>query len=244
MSNLTTLTRLGFYGILSSISLLPARAQHYRHVALWTRLTPSVDVSKRLTLSADFYFRQQNDPRNSRFNLIDAPLTRAVRVGATYRIGNWALYLSPLTLFRSYAPLGKPADYAKPPNREYRVVLTGEWGRLLTRRLALRLRSGYEFRHFRETGNAGRLRFRALVRYGLPRHYFTTAWNETLLLAPPHLPNGWHALDINRSALSLGRDLTKHLTVEGGYQFSYRQRRTLTEVDEEHALSLALFVKW
>lgn len=133
--------------------------------------------------------------------------------------------------------LGKEADFDRKPIPEIRLTGLVEYTYPAAPHLSLRARAAYEYRYFFESGDAGRFRGRLLARYTLSRRHYLTLWDEWLLMAPPNLvaPN---VFDIHRASLLYGYSLGKHATLEGGYQFSHRQRKSLSEWDNEHALVL------
>jgi len=108
---------------------------------------------------------------------------------------------------------------------------------------SIRVRGGYEYRRFADATVTGRARFRVLLRRELSPKLYASLWNETLFPVPPNV--AVHQLyEINRTNLAIGRSLNKQFILEAGYQFSHRQRRTLTEFDEEHALTVTGFYRF
>ncbi|GAA4407729.1 hypothetical protein GCM10023187_28720 [Nibrella viscosa] len=216
-------------------------AQHYSHTAIWLRLAPSWTISKSVLISGDFHYRRQSDPDHL-LNPVYAPLTKAGRLGLTYRYGSWSLQLNPLMYFQSYPALGTTADFSRPVNKEFRMSALLEWNLPVSRQMDVRLRGGYEYRLFANGTTAGRMRFRLMTRHQLSELYYFYVWNETLLAGPPNW-NRFHPFEINRTALNLGYTISEHVSCEGGYQFSHRRRKSLIEFDEEHALLLTVFLR-
>ena len=141
--------------------------------------------------------------------------------------------------------MGSAADLKRTPVPEWRPSAFAEWTLDLPAASALRLRAGYEYRIFTTPGVAdlGRLRFRAAWRKGLGQYAYGQIWNETLLYAPPNTPASGHLFDLNRTNVSAGYVLSNISTVEVGYQFTHRERRSLVEFDDEHALAVTLYLR-
>ncbi len=237
---------LVFSGLVGFPAGVSAQSQHYVHTALWTRLAPSVTIGKHWLLIGDVYYRRQNDLHKGLANLLNAPLVEGVRLGVTYRTGRWSYQLVPLVFFNNHQQLGKDPDFTRPTNPEVRAQSAVEWTYPLTPKTSVSLRGSYEYRHFLTEGvtNLGRLRFRALVRRRLSEQVYLLGWNETLWYAPPNLPNGaTKPFDTNRTYLNLGYTISRQVALEGGYQFSHRRRRSLTEYDEEHALTITMLLR-
>lgn len=226
-----------FFSLFVSVT----QGQHYGHKALWTRLAPSLTINKHWSAQGEFHYRRQSDLFVNPNNPLGAPLTTAYRVGFTYRTGQWAISCWPLAWFHSNPTLGKPADYAKPIVHEFRPSILAEWTLPLATNHSLRLRGGYEYRDYLSAPPGGRWRFRFMSRHRLTDKLYGYIWNETLWTgAPADAQN--HYFEINRTNVSLGYSLHKHLTIEGGYQFTHRQRKTLVEFDEEHAMVFTVMV--
>ena len=223
---------------------LPTQGQQYVHSSVWLRFAPTWEITPHWSLTADLWYRRQNDLHTSLFNPLTAPLlSPSGRVGISYRTEHWAYTLFPICVFQSYPALGKEADYERPRVREFRPSFLIEWSQVLPRRFSMRMRGGYEYRRFAGVPATGRARFRVLFRRNLPNKTYLSLWNETLL--PVALTIAVRRFyEISRTNLAIGRSLTKHLTLEAGYQFSYRQRRTLIEFDEEHALTVTGFYRF
>lgn len=218
--------------------------QHYTRTALWTRFAPTWTINPHWALTADVWYRRQSDFHKSALNPMSARLLQpSGRVGVSYRTKHWAFTLFPISVFRSYPALGKEADYSRPRSNEFRPSMLVEWSQTLPKEFSVRVRGGYEYRRFADATVLGRSRFRVLVRKELGENAYVSLWNETL---SPFAPNVVvrQLFELNRSNLAAGRSLTQHVSVEAGYQFTHRQRRTLIEFDEEHALTLTVFYRY
>ena len=211
------------------------------HKAFWARLAPSYSVNNHWLLQGEFHYRTQNDLFVHRNNPFSGPLANAFRVGTTYRTGQWTFTLWVLSWFNSNPQLGKPADYTKPIVHEFRPSVLAEWTLPMAQNYWLRLRGGYDYRQYSDSPAGGRWRFRVMLRQRLTDKLYGFLWNETLWTGFPADASN-HYFEINRSNVSLGYSIQKHLTIEGGYQFSHRQRKSLVEFDEEHALVIAVLV--
>lgn len=224
---------------------LPVHAQTYRHTTVWTRLAPTYTLNDKWSLLADLYYRRQSHPDHNLNNPFDSPLLYAGRIGASYRTEHWQYILFPAVFFYSYPALGTTSDLKREPVPEWRPSALAEWTLERPDKWSLRLRGGYEYRIFTTPGLAdlGRMRFRALWRQGLGPNSYAQLWNETLLSAPPNLPASGHLFDTNRTNLAVGYALSNTSTLEIGYQYTHRQRRSLIEFDAEHALTLTLYLK-
>jgi hypothetical protein len=165
------------------------------------------------------------------------------RLGITYRTKHWAFTAYPVAIYQSFPTLGKESDYSRPRTREFRPQAFVEWTQAMAHQFSVRVRAGYEFRKFPNVPVTGRARFRLFLRKELPNRTYTSLWNETLSPVAPNVAVR-QLYEINRTNLALGRAFTKHLTLEAGYQFTYRQRRSLIEYDEEHALTLTGFFRF
>ncbi|MBO0930936.1 DUF2490 domain-containing protein [Fibrella aquatilis] len=227
------------------IGPLVTRAQTYRHSAIWLRLAPTYSLTTHWSLLGDLYYRRQSNPDQSLLNALDAPLVLAGRLGVSYRTKHWLYSVYPVSHFYTYPALGNTADLKRPPVAEWRPTLMAEWTLDMPHKSALRLRTGYEYRIFNspDLPNIGRFRARALWRRGIGQHSYGQLWNETLFYAPPLLPGMSNVFDLNRTNLALGHAFSNWSTVEIGYQFTHRQRRSQIEFDNEHALTLTLFLK-
>ncbi|MBO0949449.1 DUF2490 domain-containing protein [Fibrella forsythiae] len=221
------------------------RAQTYRHTAVWTRIAPSYSLSKNWTLLSDLYFRRQSNPNQGPAHLLDSPLVWAGRVGASYRTKHWQYSLFPAVYFYTYPALGTAADLKRTPVPEWRPTAMAEWTLDVPHKSIIRLRVGYEYRLYTpsEPADVGRLRFRALWRRTIGNRAYGQVWNESLVAAPPNFEANGNRFEINRTNLSAGYALSNISTVEVGYQFTHRQRRSLVEFDDEHALTLTLYLK-
>jgi len=222
----------------------PAIGQHYVHSSVWLRFAPTWEINEHWNLTADFWYRRQNDLHGSLLNPLTAPLlSPSGRVGINYRTKHWSYTLFPIALYQSHAALGKEADYTRPRTREFRPHALIEWSQALPHQFSIRLRGGYEYRRFAGVRATGRARFRALLRRELSDKTYLSLWNETLLPIAPNVAVQ-QLYETNRTNLAIGRSLSEHLTLEAGYQFSHRQRRTFTEFDEEHALTVTAFCRF
>ncbi len=222
-----------------------ARAQTYRHTAVWVRLAPTYTLNENWNLVGDLYSRRQNHPEHRLANPFDSPLLWAGRVGVAYRTTHWQYTLFPAVFFYTYPTLGNVSDLKRPPVPEWRPSALAEWTLELPHNSTLRLRAGYEYRVFTTPGltDLGRMRFRAAWRQRISGSAYGQIWNETLLSAPPNLPASGNLFEINRTNLAAGYALSNVATVELGYQFTHRQRRSLTEFDDEHALTATLYLQ-
>jgi Protein of unknown function (DUF2490) len=221
-------------------------AQTYRHTAVWLRLAPTYSLTNHWSLQGDLYYRRQSHPEHELLNALDSPLLLAGRVGVGYRTKHWLYTVYPASYFYTYPSLGNAADLRRAPVPEWRPSVLAEWTLDMNRKSVLRLRAGYEYRIFPnpDLPNIGRFRARAALRYGLGFHGYAQLWNETLFAAPPYLPNASNLFEINRTNLAAGCALSNRSTVEVGYQLTHRQRRSQIEFDDEHALTLTLFMKF
>lgn len=234
----TSLLWLLFSGTLTTVN-----AQTYPHTALWLRMAPSYAVNDQWTFHADLLYRRQSSVVHGLLNPFDSPLLMAGRLGLLFRKKCWTYALFPMVYFHSYPALGKPADLERPPVPEWRPYVQAEWAAPLPHLSTLRLRAIYEYRLYPnpELPNVGRFRARVAYRRGLGLRTYTQLWNETLLGAPPNLPTNGHLFEINRTNLSVGYVVSNISTLEIGYQLTHRQRRSLIEFDDEHALTATLF---
>lgn len=229
---------------LFALFCFPTVGQHYVHSTIWLRLAPSWEINEHWSLTSDFWYRRQNDLHNGLHNPVAAPLlSPSGRVGLAYRTEHWAFTLYPVCVFRSHPALGKEADYTRPRTQEFRPHLLVEWSQDLPRQFSVRVRGGYEYRLFPGVPATGRGRFRVLLRRELSDQTYLSLWNETLIPVPPNIAVR-QLYETNRTNFAIGRSLTEHLTLEAGYQFSYRQRRTLVEFDEEHAITVTAFCRF
>lgn len=223
---------------------MPTLGQHYVHTALWLRLAPSVELNENWAILSDVWYRRQNDRHESGWNPLSAPsLNPSGRIGLTYRTDHWAFIAYPAAIYQSFPTLGKEADYSRPRTREFRPQIFVEWTRDMAHQFSVRIRGGYEYRKFPNAPASGRARLRLMVRKELSEQIYTSLWNETLSPVAPNVAVR-QLYEINRTNLALGRAITEHLTLEAGYQFTYRQRRSLIEYDEEHALVLTAFLRF
>ena len=220
-------------------------AQTYRHTAIWLRLAPTYSLDKHWTITSDLYYRRQSEPERDLPNPLSSPLLVAGRVGAGYRTKHWLYTLYPISHFYTYPALGNAADFRRPPVPEWRPSILAEWTLEMPHKRALRLRAGYEYRIFpnHDLPDIGRFRARAALRGSVGVHGYAQVWNETLLYAPPYLPGLTNLFEINRTNLAAGYAFSNQLAVEVGYQFTHRQRRSQVEFDNEHALTMTLFLK-
>jgi hypothetical protein len=228
---------------LALLLALRTSAQTYLHTALWLRIAPSYGLSERWSLQSDVLYRRQSHPEHTILNLTNSPQLHAGRVGLSYRTPRWVYTLWPVVYFHSYPSLGNAADLRRAPVPEWRPSVLAEYTYPLPHHMALRLRAGYEYRMFTspDLPTTGRFRARALLRRDLNAHTYLQFWNETLLTAPPNVPADGHVFELNRSNIAIGYAVTNRTTLEFGYQFTHRQRRTLIEFDAEHALCVTLF---
>jgi hypothetical protein len=240
---------MGYFSLRRSVLLItllyagPASAQTYLHAALWLRYAPSYALNDHWTLQGDLLYRRQSHPQHNLFNPLDSPMLLAGRVGISYRTAHWGYTLFPVVYFHSYPTLGNITDLSRPPVPEWRPSLLAEYTTNLSQTTTMRLRAGYEYRLFTNPSlpNTGRFRARALLRRELGKHTYGQLWNETLLTAPPNVPANGHIFELNRTNMAIGYVLSSCITLEMGYQFTHRQRRTLIEFDAEHALTVTVF---
>jgi len=242
MRHYFTLTAVSFPLLFLGFS---ARAQTYRHTAVWLRMAASYTISKQWGVVGDLYYRRQSHPDHGLSKPLDSPLLWAGRLGISYRTTHWQYSFLPLVFYHSYPALGNAADLKRAPVPEWRPSVFAEWTLDLPSTSVLRLRAGYEYRLFTMPGIAdlGRLRFRAAWRKGLGRDAYGQLSNETLLYAPPNTPASGHLFDQNRTNVAAGYVLSNISTVEVGYQFTHRERRSIVEFDDEHALTVTLYLK-
>jgi len=233
-----------FCVILFFLSSLTTVGQHYTHSSVWLRFAPTLEINKRWSLTADLWYRRQNALHGSKFNPLASPLLApSGRIGINYRTKHWSFALFPVSIFRAHPVLGKEADYSRPRTTEFRPSMLVEWSQAMPHQFSIRMRGGYEYRRFADATVTGRARFRVLLRRELSPKLYASLWNETLFPVPPNV--AVHQLyEINRTNLAIGRSLNKQFILEAGYQFSHRQRRTLTEFDEEHALTVTGFYRF
>ncbi len=223
---------------------IPTAGQHYVHSSVWLRFAPTWEINEHWNLTADYWYRRQNDLHGSLFNPLAAPLlSPSGRVGINYRTKHWSYILFPICLYQSHPVLGKEADYSRPRTREFRPHALIEWSQELPQQFSIRLRGGYEYRRFPGVPATGRVRFRVLLRRELSDKAYFSLWNETLLPVAPNIIVR-QLYETNRTNLAIGRSLNEHLALEAGYQFSHRQRRTLIEFDEEHTLTVTAFCRF
>jgi hypothetical protein len=229
--------------VFTFLGIQQATAQTYLHTALWIRYAPTYALSTHWMLQGDLHYRRQSHPERNAVNPFGSPLLLGGRVGIGYRTRYWAYTLFPIMYFHSYPLLGSTADLRRPPVPEWRPTALAEYTTALPHRMALRLRAGYEYRLFTnpDLPTTGRFRARALLRHELGRQTYGQLWNETLLTAPPNVPASGHVFELNRTNIAIGYVFSPHTTLEMGYQFTHRQRRSLTEFDAEHALTVTLF---
>lgn len=243
------MTRLVTCFLLASFSLVGMPigwAQTYRHTAIWLRLAPTYSLNEHWSLMGDLYYRRQSNPEHDLLNAFYSPLLLAGRAGVGYRTQHWLYTLYPVSHFYTYPALGNAADLLRAPVPEWRPSVLAEWTLEMPHNSAIRLRAGYEYRIFPNSDlhDIGRCRARALWRHGIGQHGYAQVWNETLLYAPPYLPGLTNLFEINRTNLAAGYALSNRSTVEAGYQFTHRQRRSQIEFDDEHALTMTLFLKF
>lgn len=227
------------------ISPQPVWAQTYSHTAVWVRLAPTYSLTKHWSLLGDLYYRRQSNPEHDLLNPLSSPLLLAGRIGVGYRTTHWLYTLYPLSHFYTYPALGNASDLRRPPVPEWRPSVLAEWTMEFPHKSALRLRAGYEYRLFTspDLPTLGRFRARAAWRQGIGTHGYAQLWNETLISAPPLQTSTSNVFEINRTNLSTGYTLSNLSTVEVGYQFTHRQRRSQIEFDNEHALVLTLYLR-
>ena len=232
-------------GFLLAFLALSANAQTYQHTAIWLRLAPTYTLDENWSVVGDMFYRRQSHPDHGLINPFDSPLLWAGRAGIAYRTKQGQYTLYPAVFFYSSPSLGNTSDLKRAVVPEWRPSALAEWTVDLSGKSALRLRAGYEYRIFTTPGltDLGRMRFRAAWRQGIGRSAYGQIWNETLLSAPPNLPASGNLFDINRSNAAAGFALSNISTLEVGYQFTHRQRRSLIEFDDDHALTITLFLK-
>ena len=146
--------------------------------------------------------------------------------------------------FNSYPTLGNDSDFERPPVRELRPSLYAEWSQNLSKSLSIRVRGGYEYRSFLLNPAVGRVRLRTMLRYDVSPRVYSYVWQEIMTAAPPRASTNPQAIEINRVNLMIGINLNQQFALEAGYQFTRRQRRTLIEFDEEHALLLTAIMRF
>ncbi|MBO0937928.1 DUF2490 domain-containing protein [Fibrella sp. HMF5335] len=220
-------------------------AQTYSHTAVWLRLAPTYSFTTHWSALTDLYYRRQSHPDYGLLNPLHSPLLLAGRIGIGYRSKRWLYTVYPVSYFYTNPALANASDLRRAPVAEWRPSVLAEWTLDMPRRSALRLRAGYEYRLFTnpDLADIGRFRARAAWRQGIGPHAYGQLWNETLLYAPPYATSTNNLFEINRTNLAVGYAISNLATVEVGYQFTHRQRRSQVEFDEEHALTLTLFTK-
>ncbi len=233
------------FGVLLATTSLTATAQTYPHSSLWLRVTPNYKLSSRWSILGDLHYRRQSSPEHGLIYPLAAPLLGAGRLAVIYNTRHWQYFLFPVVYFSSYPLLGTAADLTRPPATEWRPTALAEWTTTPTKKTTLRLRVGYEYRIFTAPAPElrGRVRFRALWRLATGQRTYAQCWNETLLAAPPNAPNLNALFDLNRTNLAVGYAVSNTTTLEMGYQYTHRQRRSLVEFDQEHALTLTWFLR-
>ena len=222
-----------------------SQAQTYPHSAVWLRLAPSYTLTNHWSLLADLYYRRQSSPDHNLLDALSAPLVMAGRVGVSYRTKHWLYSVYPASHFYTYPALGNAADLKRLPVPEWRPTVMAEWTLEMPHKSGLRLRASYEYRLFNspDLPTIGRFRARAVWRRSIRQHSYGQVANETLCYAPPFPTGLTNLFDINRTNLAVGHAFSNWSTVEIGYQFTHRQRRSQVEFDHEHALTLTLYLK-
>ena len=226
-------------------ALSASQAQTYQHSAVWLRIAPTYTLTNHWSLLGDGYYRRQSSPDHDLLNALSAPLVMAGRVGVSYRTKHWLYSVYPMSHFYTYPTLSTTADLKRPPAPEWRPTVMAEWTLDMPQKSALRLRASYEYRIFNspDLPTMGRFRARAVWRRGISQRSYGQISNETLFYAPPLLPDLSNLFEVNRTNLSVGHTVSNWSTVEVGYQFTHRQRRSQVEFDHEHALTMTLYLK-
>lgn len=220
-----------------------ARAQHYPHVTLWTRLGLVKRWSPRWETALDLNYRRQSDPHVSALVPVSAPLLTGTRLWVNYRPSErLVLQVNPLTYFASNQLLGREEDYQVGQNREWRLAVGAEFSQRLGPRWLLRERVQDELRFLRSNQDRpiSRARFRVMARYDLAPKWGLNLFDELFLHVPPQRNHEPVGLSQNWLGVLFVHALTPRLNLEIGYTYVLTRRRSLIEFDDQHALNLGL----
>lgn len=218
-----------------------AYGQRYTHFTLWSRVQVKKEFNDRWDVFGEFHYRRQSNYHHGRYNLLDSPFLNAVRLVGSYHTGAWTFQLNP-SFFYSHSLLGREEDFNVPAGGEWRFAAYAEW-ECAWNRLTLRLRPGYEYRLLERNGYVptGRARFRVQGRYAVGERA------EWVLSTEPMLNVGPNAVPVpfnqNQAYTGLDLDLLDWLGLEVGYLYVFRQRRTVVEFDNEHALNVQVKIQ-
>lgn len=218
-----------------------ARGQHYRHFTLWSRVQVKKEFNDRWDLASEFHYRRQSNYRHGQYNFLDSPFLNAVRLIGSHHAGAWTFQLNP-SFFYSHSLLGREEDFNVPAGGEWRLAAYAEWERT-RQRFTLRVRPGYEYRLLERNDYAptGRARLRVQGRCAVGERA------EWVLSTEPMLNVGPNAVPVpfnqNQAYTGLDLDLLDWLGLEVGYLYVFRQRRTVVEFDNEHALNVQLKIQ-
>lgn len=214
------------------------QAQSYSHFTLWSRFLISKQFNEKLTVSAEYLYRRQNNYLVSKSNIFENPLLNCGRITFSYRIKKWQYSLSP-SYWRSNQLLGSEADFQRTVNPEIRLMAGVEYFDEKPKR-QFQWRTQYEYRIFTDR-ITGRFRTRALERFMLNKdNDFVLSAEPLFGVMPNYNPKLFEQVQV--SAILL-HQFTKHLESELGYRYVFRQRRSTPEIDHENALVAGLFVR-
>jgi Protein of unknown function (DUF2490) len=215
------------------ISCFYAKAQHYSHTTLWTRLSLQ-KKTKTLDNRIEFDLRGQNDFHKSTINPTQKPLMKWIRINSAYTKGHFTYSFIP-AIIKSYQLIGSDADFKKAPKNEFRLSFYDELSIPKTK-FTTKLRLGYEFRDFYDATKPiknGRVRFRILESYKVSDKTLLLASMEPQLNIWPNEPP--NLFSSNQIYVRIQQNLTKHLKLETGYNNIFRKRASLIEYDYENA---------
>lgn len=224
------------------LTALAAQAQRYSHATVWTRVQVTKKLGTHWELQGEYHLRRQNNFHHSRWQPFENPYLSGYRLQVSYRSGPWTVQFLP-TYFFNYPLLGKDEDFNNPAGAEWRFVGYVEWAKTW-KRFTLRLRPGYEYRllernDYRPTGRA---RFRVQGRLAFGDHLRWILGTEPMLNVGPNPA----PLVFNQNQAYTGLDfdlISNTLGLEIGYYYLFRQRRTVVEFDDEHALNIQLKIR-
>lgn len=222
-----------------------AQAQNYNHFAIWTRFALQKKIYKNFEVNLEYQYRRQNDYRETAINPTALPLMEAYRLGFVHRGQNLVVSLFP-SFFHSYQLYAKTSDFSKKDRWEFRPFLMAEWIHALSPKWLVRLRGGYEYRLFKNDGDAwnesqGRARLRGQLRYILNTQNNLFISEELLENMAPHIPA--NTFSQNQTYLGYSHNFSPHFTIETGYMWNHRQRSSLIEFDEEHSIQAHFIVR-
>lgn len=218
-------------------------AQHYQHNTFWFRAAVLTAINKQWDFSGDYVHRQQNDARISKINPFQRESLDELRLWAILKKKYVSFLFNPVTYMYSKPLLGKAADYEAAANYEIRFAVGAE-ARQTRSKWNFRERAQYEYR-IQKSDNyraSGRIRLRNTLQYALSAKNSLAFFNEVFLNTGPNpKPNFF---DQTWNMLSFGRQLTSKMKLDVGIMRNLRERRSLTEFDDENALNLAFTFKF